>query len=213
VLVDVLTVTVLALVGVRLVTVASAARRRPELRARVLRIVRGIRLRHVLPVPFLLVAVLTAATLLLQVPGLDWGWWSALGGYGNPVTGGSERTTGTVLEWLVPLVFGILLVPGIPLFAEAEERIFRRGAEGWSTLERIWRGVVFGLAHAIIGLPLGVALALSVGGWWFTAVYLWGVRRGGGSQRAGVLESTRAHTAYNGTIVLLLLASLLVYVE
>jgi hypothetical protein len=211
VFVDVLTVAVLALVGVRLVTVANAASRRPELRARVLRIVGGIRWRHVVPVPFLLAVVLAAAVALIQVPGLDWGWWSALGGYGNPVTGGSERTTGTVFEWLVPLVFGVLLIPGIPLFAEAEERIFRRGAERWSTWKRVWRGVVFGLVHAVIGLPIGVALALSIGGWWFTAVYLWGVRHGDGTSSAGVLESTRAHTAYNGTIVVLLLLSLLTY--
>lgn len=211
-LLDALTVAVLALVGVRLVTVATAAGRRPELRQRIARIVTGIRLRHVLPVPFVLAAVLAVAVALHEVPGLDWGWWSAIGGYGNPVTGGSERTVGTALEWAVPLVFGLLLVPGLPLFAEAEERMFRFGAERWSWPKRAWRGVVFGLAHALIGLPIGVALALSVGGWWFTAVYLWGVRRFG-SPADGLLESTRAHTAYNGVIILLLLTSLLAYAE
>jgi hypothetical protein len=210
VLLDLVTVAVLAFVGVRLVTVARAASSRPELRRRVLTLVRGIRLRHVVPIPFVLAAVLVAASLLLQVPGFDWGWWTAIGGYGNPVTGSSERTVGTVFEWAIPLVFGLLLLPGLPLFAEAEERIFRLGAERWSWPERVARGVLFGLVHAVVGLPIGVALALSVGGWWFTAVYLWGVRRGG-TPAEGLLESTRAHTAYNGAIVLLLLASLLAY--
>ena len=205
-----MTVAVLAFVGVRLVTVARAASSRPELRQRVLTIVGGIRLRHVLPVPFVLGAVLLAATLLLEVPGLDWGWWSAIGGYGNPVTGSSERTVGTVFEWAIPLVFGLLLLPGLPLFAEAEERVFRLGAERWSWPKRLVRGVLFGLVHAVVGLPLGVALALSLGGWWFMAVYLWGVRREG-TPTAGLLESTRAHTAYNGVIVLVLLVSLLAY--
>ena len=209
-LLDVLTVAVLAFVGVRLVTVARAAGTRPDLRRRVLTIVRGIRLRHVLPVPVVLAAVLAAATLLLEVPGLDWGWWSAIGGYGNPVTGGSERTVGTVFEWAIPLVFALLLLPGLPLFAEAEERIFWLGAERWSMPERAVRGVVFGLVHALVGLPIGVALALSVGGWWFTAVYLRGYWRGGTREDA-LLESTRAHTAYNGVIVVLLLASLLAH--
>jgi hypothetical protein len=209
---DVLTVAVLALVGVRLVTVASAAGRRPELRRRIVRIVSGLRPRHVIPVPFVLAAVLGVAWALLEVPGLDWGWWTAIGGYGNPVTGGSERTVGTVFEWAIPLVFGLLLLPGLPLFAEAEERIFRLGAERWSWPERFGRGVLFGMVHALVGLPIGVALALSVGGWYFMAVYLRGFRRSDGSADAALLESTRAHTAYNGLIVLLLLGSLLTYV-
>jgi hypothetical protein len=211
VLLDLLTVAVLALVGVRLVTVARMAGSRPDVRRRIVGIVRGIRLRHVVPIPFVLTAVVVVATLLLEVPGLDWGWWTAIGGYGNPATGGSRRTIGTVFEWAVPLVFGLLLIPGLPLFAEAEERIFRLGAERWSWPKRALRGVLFGLAHAVVGLPIGVALALSVGGWWFTGVYLWGVRRFG-TPEAGMLESTRAHTAYNGFVVALLLLSLLVYV-
>src|SRR3712207_7013130 len=58
------------------------------------------------------------------------------------------------------------LFPYTTLFrsAEAEERIFRSGAERWSWPKRAWRGVVFGLVHAGIGLPLGVGLGLSVGG-------------------------------------------------
>ena len=154
----------------------------------------------------MLAGVLTVASLLLLVPGLDWGWWSALGGVGNPVTGGTDRTAGTALEWIIPLVFVILLLPGLPLFAEAEERRFRAGAEQWSFGRRLWRGIVFGSVHAIIGIPIGVALALSVGGWYFTWAYLRGVKRGGPA--VGVLESTRAHTAYNASIVLILLVVL-----
>jgi cell division protein FtsX len=95
-------------------------------------------------------------------------------------------------------VYVVLLVPAIPLFAEAEERRFRVGAETWSTRRRIWRGIVFGSVHALIGIPIAVALALSVGGWWFIYRYL----------KGGLLESTRAHAAYNGVIVLLLLVAL-----
>lgn len=203
--VDILTVAVLAFVGFRLVSVARVAVR-PPVRARIIGIVTGVRFRHVVAVPFLLAAVVAAAALLLRVPGLDWGWWSALGGYGNPVTGGTERTIGTPLAWAVPLVFALLLVPGLALFAEAEERMFRQGAEHESMGRRAWRGVAFGLVHAVVGIPVGVALALSLAGWWFTAVYLWGYRRGGAGE--ALLESTRAHAAYNGVIVLLLLVTL-----
>ena len=205
-LLDLIAVAVLALVGVRLLGVARFSLR-PGRRARVVGLVRGIRPRHILPVPVLLAVVLTLALLLMEVPGLEWGWWTALGGFGNPVTGGTDRTVGTVLEWLLPLVFVTLLLPALPLLAEREEQVFRRGDEHRTVLQRAGRGVAFGLVHAIMGIPLGAALALSVGGWYFTWCYLRGYRRGG-TQQAALVESTRAHLAYNCCIVALLLASL-----
>ena len=77
-------------------------------RARVARIVRRLRFRHFVPAVPVLTVVVVAVVVLVQVPGLDFGWWTALGGVGNPVTGTTDRTTGTALEWLIPLVF---LVP------------------------------------------------------------------------------------------------------
>jgi hypothetical protein len=149
--------------------------------------------------------VAATAYALLGVPGFDVGWWSAIGGQGNPVTGATDRTAGTSLDVLLPLVFAALLVPGLPLFAAAEERAFRLGAEGWSTSRRILQGVAFGAVHAIVGIPIGVALALSVGGWWFTAVYLWGFRRGG--RPVALREATLAHLSYNAAVLSLLVAS------
>jgi hypothetical protein len=195
---DVLSGVILVLVALRVGGVTRRVLSSRDIRQRTLDIVRGIRLRHVLPVPLLLTAVLVVAQLLWFIPPLRWGWWSALGGIGNPVTGTTERTQGTTLEWLVPLVFVVLLTPALPLFAEAEERRFRMGAETWSTRKRIWRGIVFGCVHALVGIPIAVALALSIGGWWFTYRYI----------RGGLLESTRAHTAYNGTIVVILVVAL-----
>jgi hypothetical protein len=200
---DVLTGVILVLVAVRVGSVTRRVVKSNDVRRRTWEIVRGIRPRHVLPVPFVLTAVFTAVWLLWSVPPLRWGWWTAIGGLGNPVTGGTERTSGTALEWLIPLVFLLLLLPALPLFADAEERRFRMGAEHWSTGRRIRRGIEFGLAHAIVGIPIGVALALSIGGWWFMYRYLRGVAAGGMSR--GLLESTRAHTAYNGTLVVLFL--------
>ena len=84
------------------------------------------------PVPIVLTLVIVAASVLMMVPGLDWGWWSAIGGDGNPVFGSTESTAGTAWEWLIPLVFVALLMPALPLFAHAEERMFRTGAEHWS---------------------------------------------------------------------------------
>jgi hypothetical protein len=190
--VDALTVAVLAFVGFRIFGGARLLGRR-EVRDHVREILRGLRLRHFLLAWPVLLAVLVTASLLLLVPGLAWGWWTAIGGVGSPVVGISSNNQGSPLEWIVPVVFIVMLVPALPLFAESEERMFRQGAENWSNWRRARRAVEFGLTHALIGIPIGVALALSIGGGYFTWAYL----------RGGLAESTRAHLAYNLTIVII----------
>ena len=195
-----LSVGVLALVGVRLVQAVTLSRTH---RGRSLsrEVWTNLRWRHIWPVPFVLASVLLVAVPLLMLPVLRWGWWSALGGDGNPIFGSSTATAGTVWEWLIPLVFMVLVVAALPLFANAEERMFRMGAQRWTTRHRIVKIVQFGLIHAVIGIPIGVALALSVGGAYFMSVYLRSYSRTGSVEEA-TLESTRAHTAYNALIIL-----------
>lgn len=198
------TVGVLGVVGVRLMMAArfawsAAGRRRTAV------LLRGLRWDHFTPLPLVLVAVLGVAAALLLVPGLEWGWWSALGGDGNPAFGTTSATSGTLWEWLVPVVFIALLVPALGLFAEAEERIFRLGAQHWSWPRRVLKTLGFGLVHAVVGIPIGVALALSVGGAYFMARYLRCFHRTGDAGRA-VTESTRAHLAYNLVILGLVVA-------
>ena len=72
----------------------------------------------------------------------------------------------------MPIAFLLVLLPAIPLFAETEERMFRFGAESWSGRSGSAKAVQFGLMHAIIGIPIGVALALSIGGGYFMWCYL-----------------------------------------
>jgi hypothetical protein len=197
---NVLSLVVLAVVGLRLVQAVTLSRSE---RGRSLsrQIWTGLRWRHIWPVPFVLGGVLLVAIpLLLYVPVLRWGWWSAIGGDGNPVFGSSSTTMGTVWAWLIPLIFMALVVLALPLFANAEERMFRMGAQRWSTRQRVIRVLQFGLIHAVIGIPIGVALALSVGGAYFMAVYLRSYALTG-SANVATLESTRAHTAYNAAII------------
>jgi hypothetical protein len=193
-LTNLLTVVVLAFVGSRLVGGVRLLGR-SSVREHVVEIVRGLRLRHFLMAPVVLAAVLVVATALVQIPGLSFGWWTAIGGEGNPVIGATDATSGGVLEWLIPLIFLTLLIPALPLFAEREEQMFRQGAEHWSTGRRVRRAVEFGLAHALIGIPIGVALALSIGGLYFIWRYL----------KGGIVESTRAHLAYNLEVVVLVM--------
>ncbi len=204
-LLDVLTVAVLAFVGVRIAQGTRFALSGTG-RRRIAAIVRGVRWTHfALAVPTLAV-VLLVAIALVEVPGLDFGWWTAIGGVGNPVTGTTDRTAGTALEWIIPLAFLTLLLPALPLFAEVEERMFRLGSERRTRPQQARRGLEFGLAHALIGIPIGVALALGIGGWYFTWWYLRGYRRTH-DPHAAMLESTRAHLAYNTTIVGLIIVA------
>jgi hypothetical protein len=204
---DVLTVAVLVVIGYRL---ASGARIAFTGRGRehIVEIVKGLRLRHFVFVIPVFALVILAITGLLQIPGMSFGWWTAIGGQGNPVTGGTDRTSGTVFAWLIPAIFLTMLLPALPLFAEAEERIFRLGSERRTLWGRVGKGVQFGLVHALIGIPIGAALALSIGGWYFTLMYLRGYKAGG--PEAGLLESTRAHTAYNFEIICLIVVALIV---
>jgi hypothetical protein len=203
-LLDLVTVVVLAFFGSRIVRGIVRAYT-GERRAHTLEIVKGLRPRHFLLAIPVFATVITVALLLIQLPILDFGWWTAIGGTGNPVTGGTERTTGTILEWAIPLAFLTLLVPALPFFAEREELAFRAGAESRTFWERRKRDITFGLIHAMVGIPIGVALALSIGGAYFTWCYLRAYRKLG--RRAAILESTRAHLAYNLTIITLALVA------
>lgn len=201
---DVASWAVLAFVGVRLVGVA---RHTVRSRAHVLRLWRGVRPRHFLLAVPVFVVILSVALVLLQVPGLDFGWWSMLGGEGNPVFGAASEDSVGPLDVVIPICFALLLLIGLPLLVEGEEWVFRRGAEERTRAGNLKRSCLFGIVHAAIGIPIGVAMALSVGGVYFTWAYLREFRRTG-SPTAALRESTRAHLAYNVSIVSLVLVSL-----
>lgn len=202
-----ISVGVLALVGARLVSSARVGTSRRG-RAQSLVILRRVGWRHVWPVAIVFPVVLAAAIGLSSLPVLSWGWWSSLGGEGNALFGSSDVTAGTVWEWLVPTVFVLLLLPALPLFALAEERIFRAGAEQWSWSRRTATTLAFGMVHAVVGIPLGAALALSIGGAYFMTVYLRRFARFG-SRGDATIESSAAHLVYNAVIISLVLCSLL----
>jgi hypothetical protein len=201
---DLLTLAVLAYVGVRL---ADAARQSLSQRSHVWLVVSGLRPHHFLLGVPVLVVVVTAAVLLFQVPGLSFGWWTAIGGEGNPVFGTARPSAVGPLDVVIPIVFGVLLLLGLPLLVEGEEWVFRRGAEHRGPAANLGRSVLFGLVHAVVGVPIAAALALSVGGVYLTWRYL-RVWQATGSPRLALLESTRAHLAYNLVIVALVLTAL-----
>jgi hypothetical protein len=196
---DLLSLVVLAFVGVRLF---EAARISVDRRRRVVWLLRGQRGRHfawALPV---WIGVAATAFALSYVPLLDFGWWTAIGGNGNPVLGSSSGSDGEGLVTWLPLVFVPLLLVALPLLVEREERIFRAGAERRSAVGNLWRSFVFGMVHALVGIPLCAAVALTLGGVYLTDRYVRAFRVSRSTDVA-IVESTRAHLAYNYTILAL----------
>jgi hypothetical protein len=204
VLLNLLTAVVLAFVFVRITQGTRIAL--VDRREHVIALWKGVRPRHILGAAVMFPIIIGLVVLILQVPGMDIGWWSLLGGNGNPIAGSTDQTAGTPLEWLIPIAFLVLVFPALPLFAEREERWFRLGAEKRSWWDRRLHDLEFGLVHALVGIPIGVALVLSVGGAYFTRCYLRAYKRTA-SVDAALLESTRAHLTYNAMIVILVLAA------
>ncbi len=106
-----------------------------------------------------------------------------------------------LFTWL-PLIFIPMLLVALPLLVEREERMFRAGAERRSTFANLRRSLLFGVVHAIVGIPICVALALTIGGVYLTDRYLRAFRDSRSGEVA-VAESTRCHLAYDYAIVAL----------
>lgn len=174
-------------VAVQVFRAAVLARRRPDIAGPVRRALRWW-MWALAPIVLALVAV--TAGLLVSLPGLDWGWGRLVGVDSNvalsPVTAAGEATGLTVraLSLVGAFFFLGLLAYAMPLFTLSEERIFRRGLEAGGVARWLRATVVFGLVHMIMGVPLGVALALSWGGAAFGLVYLRACRRAVAADRS-----------------------------
>lgn len=169
----------------------------------------GIRPRHFALALAVLAGVLLAVVILLAPSTwLRWGWWEYLGGTGNVIFGAASNPSGWLSRLALP---GLILIPlllSLCLFALREERAFRRGDETRGIGARLWRSLLFGLAHLVMGIPIGAALGLGVGGFGFSQVYLRRWRKSG-SRLQSVLESARVHFAYNLILVSLVAVMLI----
>jgi hypothetical protein len=131
------------------------------------------------------VAAVAIGLLSLDNPVLNFGWYSLLSSSIGDDTGAANVITAPLRVPILIAPFALLLLFVLPRLAESEELLFRRGTKNWSHGMR--RSLVFGLVHMIVGVPLGAALALSVGGLWFTHQYF----------KGGVQRSTLYHLTYN----------------
>lgn len=148
-----------------------------------------------LSIPILGLVITVAAILITYVPVMDKNpiLWAVSGVFGGDGTGqGNVMFEG--LRWkYYAILFLPLLLFALPSLARDEEEVFRAGTQNWRS--GTVRSVVFGLMHLVVLIPLGAALALSIGGLWFTHQYFQG----------GVERSSTYHAAYNSIIVSILL--------
>jgi hypothetical protein len=146
---------------------------------------------------------LVLAVTLSRLPILSWGWWQAVGGEGSVVVG--KAGEGSVAA-LISLMFLVLLVLVVPELARREEIIFRRGSERRSNRARLFWSFMFGLVHALMGIPLGAALALTLAGMFFTWRYMSGWAGEGGDADArgkrALTSAVHAHAAWNWSLLL-----------
>jgi hypothetical protein len=151
-------------------------------RALTLTLWRAIRARHVLGAVGLLVVVAgLASAAVLWIPGADLGLGQLVGLHGNAVFAPLEEGLARAgpppahgPDWLllagVSLFLGPLLLL-LPWLAFVEEEVFRSGLEAAPPARVVLSSAVFGLAHLVMLVPVGAALAIGVAGAAYAMVY------------------------------------------
>jgi len=176
-------------------------------------ILRGLRPRDFLGAITILVPVIVIAGVLIRLPVLGWGWWSAIGGQGSVVLGQSATTGSTPIATATAIAFLAAIAVLAPELAWREELAFRAGSEHRTPRQRLTVAALFGAAHLTMGIPIGAAVALAGGGLYFTRRYLAGWRdahtRGEDPRTEALLTATRSHVAWNWTLLAVVLTLLL----
>ena len=115
-----------------------------------------------------IISVLATGTLLIRyIPGMQFGWLTWL------ASQASETQTGQTVEsspflWVTIVILILIFSIVLPKFAFLEEEKFRKPYV-WATKPiQLVQALKFGIAHLIMGIPIGAALALSIGGVFFT---------------------------------------------
>jgi hypothetical protein len=143
---------------------------------------RAIRPRHLLGAFGLLVVVAAVASAsVLWVPGADQGLGDLVGLQGNavfaPLEEGLARAgppPASGPDWLLLLGVTAFLGPLmflLPWLAFVEEEVFRSGLEDAGPVRLALSSLVFGLAHLVMLVPIGAALAIGVAGAAYAGVY------------------------------------------
>jgi hypothetical protein len=163
---------------------------------------RAIRPHHLLGALALLVVVAgVAAALVTWVPGAGSGLGHLVGLSGNaifaPLEEGMARASPPAAgapDWALfvgatGFLGGLVLL--LPWLAFVEEEVFRAGLEDAGPGRVVLASLVFGLAHLVMLVPIGAALAIGVAGGAYAVAYRRAYRQAGAPRSAGAVEAAR----------------------
>lgn len=167
---------------------------------------RRFRIKMVFECLGIILLVVLAATALLQIPFLNFGWANLFydGEGGNiflkPVLEGSESRS-VLIRSLIPLFF-VAFILIVPFAAHSEEKSFRKGYNTWSKITK--KSIEFGLIHCIVGIPIGAGIALIIPGFFFAFKYKQALERNPENfsfywekENEAVMVATTYHTLHN----------------
>ena len=156
----------------------------------------------------MVIGVMTTVVTLASVglpKFMTWSWISMLSGDGTDVQGGNIMAapfkSGSVI---IIGIFWLLLTLALPYLAKGEEQTFRGLIFG--TKRRIITSIKFGLIHMVVGVPLFIALVLSVVGYIFSIFYVKAFNKAAKvdpytANEVAINVSTSVHAKYNFLII------------
>ena len=155
-------------------------------------------------VMFVFVTIGTLASIGLP-KFMTWSWISMLG------DGGANTPSGNIMaapfksgSVIIISIFWLLLTLALPYLAKGEEKTFRSLV--FSTKGRIITSIKFGLIHMVVGVPLFIALILSVAGYIFSIFYVKAFSKAAKvnpytADEVAVNVSTSVHAKYNFLLI------------
>ena len=117
------------------------------------------------------IGVMTAVIAFTSIPlphFMTWSWYSLLDS--NDSSGNIMVAPLASRSLVIIVIFFLVLSLALPYLAKIEEKAFRSLVFG--TRARIIASLKFGLAHMIMGVPLYIALVLSLVGYVFSVFYV-----------------------------------------
>jgi hypothetical protein len=135
---------------------------------------------------------------------MNWSWTSLLSGgehSGNIIAAPLKSKSISII-----VSFWLLLSLALPYLAKSEEIMFRSSVFGIK--KRIITSIKFGLVHMIVGVPLSIALLLSIVGYVFSIFYVKAFRKASESSvdnpnDIAINVATSIHAKYNFIIITL----------
>lgn len=156
------------------------------------------------------VCVVITAVLLAWIPMAQFSWLHVFGLKSQNILMGPRELREASISWFsfVPVIFMGIFLLIMPVIVYVEEKMFREHTIEWSDI--LWKSIKFGAMHFLVGIPVGICLALGVVGFIYGCKYRTAFLR---AQKQGkrakeveeiaLFSSTASHLATNLVILMI----------